>query len=334
MTLVQNREQPWTNLQKYNSERMKYVGLQSQVWKNNINSVVLLILFPVVFYVLAWLLFFFISDPEYRDPQLVTSQFLHIFPWITVGIFLWFIIAWFMHSTMINKATGSRPLERKENPRVYNLVENLSIASGMTMPKVNIIEDDSLNAFASGINNKTYTISLSRGIINKLNDEELEGVIAHEMTHIRNRDVRLLIISVIFVGIFAFIAESLFRSIRFGSMGGGNRKGGGGYTVLIAMLLALVGYLLAMLFRFAISRSREYMADAGGAELTRNPLALASALRKISGDPTIEAVRRKDIAQMFIENPQAELKKSTMSIGTLFATHPPIAKRIAILEQF
>jgi heat shock protein HtpX len=313
---------------------MKYVGLQSQIWKNNTNSVLLLLMFPLVFFGLAWLFFFFTANPEYRDIQLVTQNFLRTFPWITTGVLLWFIIAWYSHSAMINQATGSRPLERSENMRVYNLVENLCITAGITMPKINIIEDDSLNAFASGISNKSYTISLSRGIINKLDDAELEGVIAHELTHIRNRDVRLLIISIIFVGIFAFIAESMFRTIRFGRIGGGKKGSGGGYAILIAMVLAVVGYLLATLFRFAISRKREYMADAGGAELTRNPLALASALRKVSGDPTIEAVKRRDVAQMFIENPQIGNKQLSVSVGSLFATHPPIAKRIEILEQF
>jgi heat shock protein HtpX len=235
---------------------------------------------------------------------------------------------------MINAATSSKPLERKENKKIYNLVENLCISVGMAMPKVNIIEDDSLNAFASGLSPKTYTISLSRGIINKLDDRELEAVIAHELTHIRNRDVRLLIISIVFVGIFAFISETLFRTIRFGGMSSKGKKGSGGGAVIIALVLAVVGYLIAMLFRFALSRKREYLADAGSAELTRNPLALASALRKISNDPTIEAVKRNDVAQMFIENPQAELKNSSFSFSTLLATHPPIGKRIELLEQY
>ena len=200
------------------------------------------------------------------------------------------------------------------------------------MPKINIIEDDSLNAFASGINTKTYSISLSRGIIDKLNDEELEAVIAHELTHIRNRDVRLLIISIVFVGIFAFVSEALFRTISFGRMGRGKKGGGGG--IIIALLLALVGLLISTLFRFALSRKREYLADAGAAELTKRPLALASALRKVSADPTIEAVKRKDIAQMFIENPQVKENKESFSFSSLFATHPPISKRIQLLEQY
>lgn len=291
-------------------------------------------MFPLVFYGLTWLFFFFMSvgteNEQYGLVQ-VNRSFLNTIPWITAGVIVWFIVAWFSHTSIINAATNSKPLERKENKRVYNLVENLCIASGMPLPKINIIEDDSLNAFASGINPKTYTVSLSRGIIKKLDDDELEAVIAHELTHIRNRDVRLLIITIVFVGIFGFITEMLFRSLRFGRIGRGKKEGAG---ILIALLLALLGYLLATLFRFAISRKREFLADAGSAELTRRPLSLASALRKISVDPTIEAVRRKDVAQMFIENPQEEEQKSTFSFANLFSTHPPISKRIELLEQY
>jgi heat shock protein HtpX len=322
---------------------MKYFGLQSQIWKNNTNSVLILLMFPVVFYGLTWLFFFFMSVSQSHNDAYnmggynfipgINRRFFMTIPWITLGVAIWFIVAWFTHSSMINAATASRPLERNENKRVYNLVENLCISAGMTMPKVNIIEDDSLNAFASGLGSKTFTVSLSRGIIDKLDDHELEAVIAHELTHIKNRDVRLLIISIVFVGIFAFISETLFRGMRFGSMGRGKKGGNAGAAILIAMVLALVGYLIGTLFRFALSRKREYLADAGSAELTRNPLALASALRKISEDPIIEAVKRKDVAQMFIENPQISKDKRSFSVSSLFATHPPISKRIEILEQ-
>jgi heat shock protein HtpX len=313
---------------------MKYFGLQSQIRKNNMNSVLILLMFPVVFYGLTWLFLFFTSiGPENEQMGLldVNRSFLSAIPWVTVGVAVWFIIAWFSHTSIINSATNSKPLERKENKRVYNLIENLCISIGMQMPKINLIEDDSLNAFASGINSKTYSVSLSRGIIDKLEDNELEAVIAHELTHIRNRDVRLLIISIVFVGIFGFITEMLFRSLRFGRIGRGKKEGGG---IFIALLLALLGYLLASLFRFALSRKREYLADAGSAELTRRPLALASALRKVSADPTIEAVKRKDVAQMFIENPQETEEKNKFSFAHLFTTHPPIQKRIELLEQY
>jgi heat shock protein HtpX len=328
-----NRELVQNSHQRSSSENMRYVGLQSQIWRNNTRSVLLLMMFPIVFYVLAWLFFFFLSfKVENQTVETINREFLNTLPWITIGVLIWFTIAWFSHSTMIRASTDSRPLTRNENKRVYNLVENLCISTGMTMPKINLIEDDSLNAFASGIDTKSFTVSLSRGIIEKLNDEELEAVIAHELTHIRNRDVRLLIISIVFVGIFAFIAQALFRTIRFGSLG--RNKKGGGYAIIIALVLAAVGYLIASLFRFAISRKREYMADAGSAEMTKRPLALASALRKISVDPTIEAVKREDVAQLFIENPGVENKKGSFSMGMLFATHPPIKKRIELLEQF
>jgi heat shock protein HtpX len=287
-------------------------------------------MFPVLLYVLFWLFVFFTSGQgEYDAVETANTTFIHMFPWITVGVGIWFMFAWFSHSSMINRSTGSRPLERKENKRVYNLVENLCITSGMKMPKVNVIEDDSLNAFASGISENSYTVSVSRGMLNKLNDEELEGVLAHELTHIRNRDVRVLIVSIIFVGIFAFLAEMLLRSALYSS---DNRKGKNGGAMIIGLALALVGYFFSVIFRFAISRKREYMADAGGAEMTKNPLALASALRKISNDPQIEAVKRQDVAQMFIENPQE--KKKGFSFASIFATHPPIGERIRLLEQY
>jgi len=313
---------------------MKYFGLQSQIWKNNSNSVLLLVMFPLIFFVLTWLFFFFLSlnSEPHRTLDQVNHSFMVTIPFIITGVLIWFIIAWFSHSAMIKTATDSKPLSRNENKRVYNLVENICISTGMTMPKINIIYDDSLNAFASGIDQRTFSISLSKGIIEKLNDEELEAVIAHELTHIRNRDVRLLIVSIIFVGIFAFISQAIFRTLQFGG-GGRGKKDSGGWAIIIALLLALVGLLISSLLRFALSRKREFLADAGSAELTHRPLALASALRKISADPTIEAVKRKDIAQMFIENPQVPEKKGSFSIGSLFASHPPIDKRIQILEQ-
>ena len=195
------------------------------------------------------------------------------------------------------------------------------------------IEEDSLNAFASGINENSYAISLSTGIINKLSDEELEGVLAHELSHIRNRDVRLLIISIIFVGIFSFVAEMAFRSLRFAGRKSDKNGKGSGAIILIVIAITAVAYLISVLLRFGISRKREYLADAGAAEITKKPYALASALRKISSDPMIEAVESRDVAQLFIDNPTPSVHKSA-SWDNLFATHPPIEKRIALLEQF
>lgn len=288
-----------------------------------------------MFYVI---IYFIAKDnaSEYPDENFPIStdhntMFFSVAPFILIGVGIWFLIAWAGHAAFIRLATGAKPLERKENKRIYNLVENLCISRGMKMPKVNLIEDDSLNAFASGIDEKSYTITLSRGIINKLNDEELEGVIAHELSHIRNRDVRVLIISIIFVGIFAFLAEMAFRSLHFA--GRGKKEKGGGAIMLIAIVVTAVAYLISILLRFGISRKREYLADAGAADMTKKPYALASALRKIAGDPYIEAVENRDVAQLFIDNPTPSTHKSA-SWDNLFATHPPIQKRIELLEQF
>ncbi len=308
---------------------MEYTGIQSQIRKNNLNSILLLVAFPLLLLAMVYaFLFFSRGSSTYNTNQV----FITTIPYVITGTAVWFLIAWLMQSSLIRLATGSKPLERSENKRVYNLLENLCISNGMKMPKINLIEDDSLNAFASGLNDSNYTISLSRGIIEKLNDEELEGVIAHELSHIRHRDVRLLIISIIFVGIFSFIAEMAFRSLRFA---GGSRKGSGnsqGLIILVAVAVSAVCYLISVLMRFGISRSREFMADAGSANMTHKPYALASALRKISEDPAIEAVESRDVAQLFIDNPTPSAHG--FSWDNLFATHPPIQKRIELLEHF
>jgi len=250
---------------------------------------------------------------------------------VLIGVAIWFVISYFFNTQMIQTATHSRPLERRENMRVYNLTENLCMSVGMPMPKLYIIESDALNAFASGINQKTFAVTLTRGIINTLNDDELEGVIAHELTHIRNRDVRLLIITIVFVGIFATIANIAFRTMLnsqlYSSRNRRNEKGGGGAVVLVVLLVAGVVYFLSILFKLALSRSREYMADAGAVEMTHKSLALANALKKISGHSTIEGVDNDEVKELFIDY-KAE------GFFAMFATHPPIRKRIQVLEQF
>ena len=320
---------------------MQYVGIQTQQSRNNIRSAFLLILFPCLVTALLYLscylliLFGYGKSMEVEMMPMVNHFFLSSLPYTLGVVAIWFLIAYWANTRIINSATGSKPLDRKENKRVYNLVENLCMSQGMSMPKINIIYDDSLNAFASGINDRTYTITLSRGIIKKLNDEELEAVIGHELTHIRNRDVRLLIISIVFVGIFSMLTEITFYAITHIRVRS-NSKGSGGIFLfmIVALLIAAIGFLFASLMRFAISRKREYIADAGSAEMTKNPLALASALRKISVDPAIEAVERKDVAQLFIQNPKKKTKGLYSQLSGLFATHPPIEKRIEILEQF
>ncbi len=274
------------------------------------------------------------------------EMFLYLAPFAVGIVGIWFIIAYSFHSSMINRTTGAKPLQRRENPRIYNIVENLCMTCGMDMPKINIVDDPQLNAFASGINKKTYTVTLTTGIINRLDDEELAGVIGHELTHIRNKDTKVLIISIVFVGILSTMLNFFPRNIwRLFYYGGGSRRnslkkseGNGGVAILVIIVAAIVctaiAYFLTLLTRFAISRKREFMADAGGAELCGNPRALASALRKISNDPGLQNVTREDVAQLFIIRPK-KIKQSFMdSIDELFKTHPDTAERIRILEQF
>ncbi len=319
-----------------------YIGLQAQQVRNNTRSMLLLVLFPVLVLVLVVLfahaIYFMESYQQGVGYDIASPEpwqlFLDVVPWVLAMVGIWFAIAWFSNTAIIRNATGARPLERKNNKRVYNLVENLCMSQGMPIPKINIIDDSSLNAFASGINRSSYTVTLTSGIIERLDDEQLEGVIAHELSHIRNHDVRLLIVSIVFVGIFSMIAQVALRSLRRTRIRS-NSKGGGGVVVviLIVALLAAIGYFFATLMRFAISRKREYLADAAAAEMTRNPLALAGALRAISGDPQIESIKRDDVAQLFIEHPLNSKKRGGW-LRNIFATHPPIEQRIAVLEQF
>ena len=309
---------------------MQYLGIQQQITRNNTKSVLFLLAFPLLILVGVYVVLYMLSD---QDIEQTNMQFLSVVPIILAGVGIWFVISYFFHTQMIQMATHSEPLERRDNKRVYNLTENLCMSVGMTMPKLYIIESDALNAFASGINEKTFAVTLTRGIINRLNDEELEGVIAHELTHIRNRDVRLLIVTIVFVGIFATIADLALRMLlngggnMFSSRNRKNDKGGGAMLLLIILLVAGAIYFLSILFKLALSRSREYMADAGAVELTHNSMALASALRKISGHSTLKEVGNDEVKELFIDY-KAE------GFFSLFATHPPIEKRIQVLEQY
>lgn len=308
---------------------MKYVGLHTQIARNNRKSLLLLLGFPTLI-LLGVFVFFAIALNGDMDES--STYFLQTVPWVSLAVLAWFLIAYFSHTTLIKLSTGARTLQRKENMRVYNLTENLCMSIGMTMPKLYVIDSPALNAFASGIDEKSYAVTLTTGIIEALDDRELEGVIAHELTHIRNRDVRLLIISIVFVGILGFVVEILLRSLIYG--GGRSRKKNDkmdGRVILIALIVAAVVYFLTILFKFALSRKREYLADAGAVEMTRNPAGLASALRKISGNHEVDT-KSDDVKQMFIENGPS--KSSAFSgLSGLFSTHPPIAKRIQFLEQ-
>ncbi|WP_372767591.1 M48 family metallopeptidase [Lutibacter sp.] len=316
---------------------MAFVGIQTQIKRNNRKSVLLLIAFPLLVLAAVFAVVYFTTYDQYGNPspKLATEMFIQAVPFVTTIVLVWFLIAYFAHGKMIAMATGAKPLERKENMQVYNLVENLCMSVGMKMPGINIIESDALNAFASGLKEKDFTVTLTRGIIEKLDDNELEGVIAHELMHIRNRDVRLLVVTIVFVGIFSLVVQIAFRSFLYGGMGGRRNNKDSGKLMIVILAVSLVAYLISMLFKFSLSRKREYMADSGAAEMTRKPWALASALRKISGNHHVDKVKSEEVQQMFIENtPQDTSANLFGGLKGLFSTHPPIAKRIQFLEQF
>lgn len=333
---------------------MKYVGLQTQIDRNNRLSVLLLLAFPCIILGMVWIFLLILSyfNGGYVDQygevvhevniDAVNYYFLNALPWVVGGVGIWFLIAYFSNTSMVRAATHARPLERRENPRVYNIVENLCMTCGMDMPMINVVDDPQLNAFASGIDKKSYTVTVTTGLLDLLNDEELAGVIGHELTHIRNHDTRLLITSIVFVGIvstiMSIVVRMLFNTFIYG--GSSDRREGknGGASMVVVMLIGVVcciiAYFFTLLTRFAISRKREYMADAGGAELCGNPLALASALRKISGNPGLQDVEREDVAQLFIVHEQGLTSGIQSFFSQMFATHPDTARRIEILEQF
>ena len=334
---------------------MRYVGMLTQIKRNNMMSIVLLIMFPVIILATVWVFFALLNyfgngyynqygEMVYQlDAATVNAYFLSAVPWVVGGVGLWFLIAYFSNASMVRMATGARPLERRENPRVYNIVENLCMTCNMDMPKINVVDDPQLNAFASGIDKGSYTVTVTTGILDVLNDDELAGVIGHELTHIRNHDTRLLITSIVFVGIISTIMSMVVQMMYHTAFwGGGNRRSdderGNGLSVIVVLFVGLiccaVAYFFTMITRFAISRKREYMADAGGAELCGNPLALASALRKISAQPGLGSVSREDVAQLFIIHPSSLASGVMGFMNSLFSTHPDTAKRIAILEQF
>lgn len=349
---------------------MKYVGLQTQIWRNNRRTVLLLFMFPVILLgmilaVIAGLdfsgMFCYPQHPYYdlcaetvrtgavlRWP-VIWECFKDVLPY-SIGItFLWFVIAYYSHNAIIRYTTGAHPLERRDNVRVYNIVENLCIAGDIYMPKINIINDPYLNAYASGVDNRSHTITLTTGIIEKLDDDELSAVVAHELTHIKNRDTRLMMVCIVFVGIFSTLMTLSFKIMwrLVASASGRSRsrkKGGGGEIIfvmgilLLVMVCSTIAFFFSTLTRLAISRKREYVADAGGAELCGNPMALASALRKISNEPGLSRVRRQDIAQLYIVHPDEEddgaLSGIIAKLNIIFSTHPDTPERIKLLEQF
>jgi heat shock protein HtpX len=324
---------------------MAAYGLYTHIQSNKRRSFALLIGLYLLVYVLVYagaLVAEALSAPNAPLDYYLRAaayDFVKAFPFATAGAIVWILIAYRFHQAMIDAITGASPVTRTEEPRLYNLLENLCISRGITMPTLRVADDEALNAFATGLNPKQYSITVTRGLIDTLNDQELEAVLGHELTHIRNGDVRMLVIAVVIAGVVSFFGEMIFRLFfqaswyggfggrRSRSSGDGERKGGGAaVAIIIAIALVVLAWVLAIVIRFALSRQREFLADSGSVELTKNPDAMISALRKIEGRGEL-AHANSAVMEMCIDNPRA-------GFANLFDTHPSIEARCDALVKF
>jgi heat shock protein HtpX len=293
-----------------------------QVTRNKIKTLLLFLIFPSLVILILWVIVEYYGDPNSFIPYSVFALFFSL---------LYGTIAYFNGDKIVLFMNGAKEITQENNKRVYRIVENLCITTGMPVPKIYEIPDTSLNAFATGRNPKNSSIAFSTGIMEKLNDRELAGVAAHELSHIKNYDILVMIIALVMVNVIQLLAELLFRTVLWGGnrRGSDDRKGNMAYIYIAAILLYIVGGLIAILVQKSISRKREFIADSNAALITRDPQALADALRKVSQDARIEAIDgKRSFASLYIANPLQEGWFERM-----FSTHPPIAKRIEILEK-
>ena len=257
---------------------------------------------------------------------------------IVVGLFIAYffgviycLIAYFAGGNMIMAMTGAKEVTKKEYPHLFHAVEGLAIAAGVPTPKCYVIKDTALNAFATGRDPKHAAVAVTTGLLEKLNRQELEGVIAHEMSHIMHRDIRVMMVATVMVGVIAFLSDLLLRGIIFGGGGRDRDSKGGGWIIILGLVLAILSPIIAIMIRQTVSRKREFMADAGAVQLTRYPAGLAGALKKIQGDPDpLVDSANNATAHLFISTP---FRKKKHLFSNMFATHPPIEERIKRLEE-
>jgi heat shock protein HtpX len=327
---------------------MAAYGLYTHIASNRFRSMLLLAGLFVLVYVLVYagaLIAEVVLDGNATVSHYLNRAFADLLkaaPFATIAAIAWIVIAYFFHQSMIDAVTGGHDVTRQEEPRLYNLLENLCISRGITMPRLKIMDSPALNAFATGLNPRQYSITVTTGLLGALNDKEVEAVLAHELTHIRNGDVQLMVVAVIIAGVVGFFGELFFRlftSFNWSSGSGGssssrsssssdskNSGGGAVIVIIIAVVLIVLAWLLSQVVKLALSRSREYLADAGSVELTKDPDAMISALRKIENRGELPGATSA-VMELCVDNPRE-------GFADLFATHPSVQSRVDALVKF
>lgn len=305
-------------------------GLYSHMRNNRIRSGFLIAGLFLLVYLTVWglLLVFngYAGVPRGRTAfGEAGRQFWAWLPVTTLAAGAWVFIGFRINVGLIGAVSGAKGLSREDNPKLYRMLENLCISRGLTVPKLAIVESEALNAFASGVNDEQFTVTVTSGLLAQLNDAEVEAVLAHELTHIRNGDVRLMIIAVVIAGIISLVGEIVFRNLGRVRVSSDDSKKGSGVAILIGFAVIAVAWFLAVVVRLSLSRSREYLADAGAVELTKNPDAMISALLKIAGRADIEGVPSGVMDMCFENDPD--------DFADLFSTHPSVTKRVQALVQ-
>jgi len=294
--------------------------MYEQIASNKRKSFVLVAFFLAMIFVLAWV---FAELAGLGRPGIIIALV------IAVGVSF---MSYYGSDNITLAISHARPATKEEFPHLFYVVEGLAIAAGVPAPRCYVIDDTAPNAFATGHNPKNSIICVTTGLLQKMDRAELEGVIAHEMSHIKNLDIRLMTLTVVMIGIVALLSDWIMRTFMWGGRGRGSRdkSGAGAIFLIIGVVMALLSPIIAQFIRLAISRKREFLADASGAMLTRYPAGLASALRKLEADTEPLEAANKATAHLYIVNP---LKNVKGAVNRLFSTHPPIEERIAALEK-
>jgi len=294
--------------------------LYSQAESNNRRTWFYLFFFLLFIIAIGWIISYFLQSPVILYFAVILSIVLNFF-------------AYWYSDKIVLALSRAKPIEKQDNPELYRLVENLCITAGLPLPKIYIIDSAQPNAFATGRDAKHAVVAVTRGLLEKLERVELEGVISHELSHIGNKDILLQTIVIVLVGMVVIMTDFFFRIAFWGRIGGRSREGGQIklMMILVALALAILAPIFAQLIKLAISRKREYLADASGALLTRYPEGLARALEKISADPNPLKMANDATSHLYIASPFRG-KEKTSWLHKLFSTHPPIEERVKILR--